>query len=159
MAKMVAKTKDVTKLLNDLIALDFDAIEAYEAAIVRLSVANDKEQLTRFMEDHRRHVRDLTECVRELGEHPQTEGDFKRILTKGKVVIGGLAGDEAVLKAMKSNEDDTNKAYERATQFTGLSDRIQAILQTNLSDERRHRDWIERRLEAWKTPGAHPVSR
>ena len=47
------------------------------------------------------------------------------VLTKGKVVLGGLIGDNAVLQAMKTNEDDTNTAYERA-----------------LGDERRHRDWM-----------------
>ena len=156
MATMVGKSKDVAKLLNDLIALDFDAIEAYEAAISRLSAWSDKEQLTRFMEDHQRHTRDLAELVRELGEQPQTEGDFKQILTKGKVVIAGLGSDETVLAAMKSNEDDTNEAYERATRHTGFSDRIRAVLQINLADERRHREWIERRIEALRLKTAYP---
>lgn len=47
------------------------------------------------------------------------------VLTKGKVVLGGPMGDKAVLQAMKTNEDDTNTAYERA-----------------LGDERRQRDWM-----------------
>jgi uncharacterized protein (TIGR02284 family) len=140
---MVAKNEDLAKLMNDLIALDFDAIEAYDAAIVRLDTASDREQLGRFMEDHRQHVIDLTFLVRDLGEEPQTEADFKRVLTEGKVVLAGLIGDHAVLAAMKSNEDDTNRAYERAVQSQGVPERIMAIFLKNLSDERRHREWIE----------------
>lgn len=156
MATMVGKSKDLVKLMCDLIALDFDAIEAYEAAIARLKAPNDRESLTRFMGDHRQHVTDLSALVQEMGEEPPTEGDFKRVLTKGKVVLGGLVDDEAVLKAMKSNEDDTNKAYERATQHQGVPDRVMSVFQKNLGDERRHREWIERRIEGMKAKSAHP---
>ncbi|MEZ4308314.1 MAG: DUF2383 domain-containing protein [Polyangiaceae bacterium] len=71
MATMVAKDKDLARLMNELIALDYDAIEAYEAAISRLKAANDKEQLTRFMADHQEHVSALTKLVRDLGETPR----------------------------------------------------------------------------------------
>lgn len=155
MATMVGKEKDVTTLLNDLIVLDLDAIEAYEAAIARVSIV-DREHLTRFMEDHRRHVRELSGLVRGLGVEPKSEADYKSILTKGKVVIAGLFDDESVLRAMKSNEDDTNQAYERAAQQRGLPENILAVLRTNLSDERRHREWIERRIDAMKAAQAHP---
>lgn len=156
MATMVGKETDVTKLLNDLIALDFDAIEAYEAAISRLSMAADKDQLTRFMADHQRHVRDLSDLVRGFGQKPTEKADIKKILTKGKVVIAGLIDDDSVLKAMRSNEDDTNKAYERATQHVGLAERVLTVLQTNLSDERRHWDWLEKRITGKKAATAHP---
>jgi hypothetical protein len=75
-----------------------------------------------------------------------TKGDFKRILTKGKVVIGQLVGDRGILMAMKSNEDDTNRAYEQAVRRHDLSTELRELLQRNLSDERRHRAWIEDRL-------------
>ena len=45
---------------------------------------------------------------------------MKALLTKGKVVIAGLMGDEAILQAMRTNEADTNTAYERAVNFKGL---------------------------------------
>ena len=69
MAEMTNPKKTV-ELLNDLIHLDFDAIAAYEAAIDRLHQASDREQLGRFMADHRRHTVDLSLIVRENGESP-----------------------------------------------------------------------------------------
>jgi uncharacterized protein (TIGR02284 family) len=84
--------------------------------------------------------------MRELGEAPLDEGDMKSILTQGKVVMADLFGDEAILKAMKTNEDDTNTAYSRALERDDVPPEIYRTLQQNLEDERRHRSWIEQRI-------------
>jgi len=67
---------------------------------------------------------------------------MKALLTKGKVVIAGLMGDEAILQAMRTNEADTNTAYERAVNFKGLQANTRDVLQRGLEDERRHCEWI-----------------
>src|SRR4051812_28599398 len=97
MATMVGNEKDVVRLLKDLIELDYDAIEAYRAAIDRIEDPTDKTQLRRFLEDHERHVSELSVLIRNVGEEPPQGADIKAILTKGKVVIGGLMGDRAIL--------------------------------------------------------------
>jgi uncharacterized protein (TIGR02284 family) len=145
MAKENVKGNEILELLNDLIELDYDAIEAYESAISRLDNQNDKFQLGIFMADHGRHVADLSAMVRELGGQPATKADIKQILTKGKVVLGALMGDKAILSAMKSNEDTTNEQYERALSHE-FSPRIREILERNLADERKHRAWLLQRL-------------
>jgi uncharacterized protein (TIGR02284 family) len=149
MATVRGMEGNIIHLLNNLIELDYDAIEAYEAAIARLKDADDREQLRTFMADHVRHTNDLTAAVRKLGGDPASKGDFKRLLTKGKVVLAALVDDRAILFAMKTNETDTNTAYERATKHEGLSPEFKTILEKNLGDERRHKAWIEERLEAY----------
>jgi hypothetical protein len=57
----------------------------------------------------------------------------------------------AVLRAMKSNEDDTNTAYERAAARSDLTLELQALLRRSLDDERRHRAWIVNALRVWPT--------
>jgi uncharacterized protein (TIGR02284 family) len=151
MGEMTNAAKTVS-LLNDLITLDYDAVSAYEAAIDRLTDGTDKTQLARFMEDHRRHITDLTPLVLEHGGKPVMQADFKEILTKGKVVIGGLMGDKVILEAMKSNEETTNKKYENATREAGIAARVRTVLERNLNDERRHRAWIEQRLATMSRP-------
>lgn len=146
MGTQVATEKEIVSQLNDLIALDYDAIEAYEAALVRLSDPPSKQQLRQFLGDHQRHTVELAGFVSKYGCAPVTKADFKQILTKGKVVLGGLVGDKSILAAMKSNEDDTNAAYERAVAKTGVPESIRITLSRNLADERRHRVWIEQRL-------------
>lgn len=152
MGTQVGTEKEVISLLNDLIAIDYDAIEAYEAAIPRLSDQRSKEQLRLFMGDHQRHTVDLADHVSKYGCVPVTKGDFKQILTKGKVVLGSLIGDKSILAAMKSNEDDTNAAYERALAKTGLPESVRIVLNRNLSDERRHRAWLEQQLLQMEKP-------
>lgn len=142
-----ADFKRIIDDLNDLIELDYDAVEAYRAAIERLDDSMSKRQLGEFMRDHERHTRELASCVRELGGRPATKGDAKRYLTKGKVVLADLAGDKAILRAMKSNEDETNSKYENALKRPDYSPQVRSLLEKNLSDERRHRAWIVSRIE------------
>jgi uncharacterized protein (TIGR02284 family) len=146
MVTIRGKEVDVNKMLCDLIELDFDAIEAYQAAIDRLEDFMVQQQMRAFMADHERHVRDLSGIVEAAGVTAPTKGDFKRVLTKGKVVMGQIVGDRGILMAMKSNEDDTNQAYEQAVRRHDLSVDTRDLLQRNLADERRHRAWIEDRL-------------
>ena len=155
MAKMITNAAQLIRQLNSLIALDYDAIEAYEAAIARLNELNDKAQLTRFLGDHQRHIVDLVPLVREFGGEPTTKADFKKVLTKGKVVLGGLAGDHAVLEAMKSNEESTTKTYRSAIEDHVFPDHMRAVLERNFDDEQRHLSWIEQRLSVGAGAPAH----
>jgi len=155
MATVRGTEGNIIHLLNNLIELDYDAIEAYEASIARLKDADDREQLRTFMADHIRHTNDLSAAVRKLGGNPASKGDFKRLLTKGKVVLAALVDDRAILFAMKTNEADTNTAYERASRHDGLSPEVKAILDRNLADERKHKAWIEERLEAYAQQEQH----
>lgn len=138
-------------LLRDLVQLDYDAAEAYKAAIERLENPTYKSALTEFREDHLRHTRELGECLRALGKAAPGEGDAKEFLAKGKVVIGGLLGDEAILRAMQSNEDDTVTAYDRATSFKNVPETVFDILERGQQDEHRHCDWIRSTLKAAKS--------
>lgn len=133
--------------LNSLIELDFDAIEAYKAAMSRVDDMTDRAELARFLEDHQRHVTDLTPLVTRHGGTPARGGDLKQILTKGKVVLGGLVGDRVVMAAMKTNVDDTTTAYERAVAHPEADAETRGVLEKNLEDARRHRTWIEKRLQ------------
>lgn len=149
-ATLAGKQRDPESLLEQLIKLDYDAIEAYDAAIERLDDDESKRHLSQFREDHRRHTQELSQFLRDYGEAPPTGPDFKRILTQGKVMLANLGGDRAILKAMKSNEDQTNTAYERANEHRDLPPALMETLRKNLDDERRHRSWIERRIEQLK---------
>jgi uncharacterized protein (TIGR02284 family) len=146
MATMVGMEKQLDRLLNALIELDYDAIEAYRAAITRLQGSEDRQQLATFMADHERHTRELAPLVSALGKEPAKGADVLQWLTKGKVIIASLVGDKAILMAMKTNEDDTNVAYERAIARTDLPSDVRVVIERNLSDERRHRAYIEARL-------------
>ncbi len=146
MTTTIGRETEVQALLNDLVALDFDAVAAYNAAVERLEDPEARKQLTAFRADHERHIRDLQALMHSIGQEPPTEADTKGVLTKGKVVIAGLAGDRAILQAMLSNEQDTNTAYERAAKREDMDAETRELMHGNLEDERRHRAWIEEYL-------------
>ncbi len=61
-------------------------------------------------------------------------------------MIAELGGDDAILKAMKMNEEVTNKSYEEMVDEP-FPVTIKLILQNGLADERRHRAWLNATLE------------
>jgi len=142
MTTTVGTENTLESLLEDLIQLDYDAADAYQAAIDRLENSSYRTRLAEFNRDHLRHSTELGEILSDMGRTPPKEGDMKALLTKGKVIIAGLMGDEAVLQAMRTNEADTNTAYERAVNFKGLQANTREVLQRGLEDERRHCEWI-----------------
>ncbi len=152
MATTVGNERHLEHLLEDLIRLDYDAAAAYQAAIARLETAGFKAAMRTFKADHLRHTRELGECLRELGEKPPREGALKQILTTGKVVLGGFLGDKAILRAMRTNEDDTVTAYDRAVKHKALTDAIRRVLERGRMDEHRHRQWIIAALESEAPP-------
>jgi uncharacterized protein (TIGR02284 family) len=149
---MSSSSENVVTKLNQLIQLDYDAIEAYVAAIERLEDAACKEQLAKFCEDHDRHVRVLSALVDSYGGKAATGPDVKQLLTKGKVVIADIIGnDRAILMAMRANEEVTNKTYEEVlTHIGSVRPETRTLLERNLADERRHRAWIEAQIEREK---------
>lgn len=144
MATSVGKEDDKLEMLQDLIKLDLAAAEAYDAAIERLDNASYRQQLGEFLRDHQRHVAELSPIVRQMGGDVPESGGVKEMLTEGKVAMSSLMGDDAILKAMKTNEDDTNTAYERVAEKCPPEAR--EIVTRGLADERRHREWIMAQL-------------
>jgi len=134
--------QDLVHHLNQLIALDFDAIAAYDQAIDRLQDPTCKSQMSTFKRDHEQHVRDLSSLVTRYGGTPRQRGDAKQMVTQGMVVIRSITGDKGIMKAMKTNEDQTNAGYEKAVAMRDIPNDVRTVLEKNLSDERRHRSWI-----------------
>lgn len=147
----MADTKLVLAL-NRLLRLDYDAAEAYQAAVDRLLDPVSKKAMAAFKSDHLRHTRALRPVVRGLGGDPAGGPDLKRVLTKGLVLLANLAGDRMILRAMKKNEDLTNAGYQAALRLRRLAPGLRSLLKRHLADERRHRDWIVGRLRGVAPP-------
>lgn len=133
--------------LKDLVTLDYDAVEAYEAAINRLKNEEYKQMLEKFKKDHERHIEELPNFLIDINETPPSGPSAQSILTQGKVVLGNLFGDKTILRAMKSNEIDTNSAYTKINTYEETPDKLKKILEAGLQDEKRHLEWIEEKLE------------
>ena len=148
MVTMVGNEDTIDKLVTNLIYLEHDAIAAYESVIERLDDKQLSAHVAAFRDDHLQHLQVLNEMAREIGTEAPTEGDMKQMLTTGKIALADLFGDSAILKAMKTNEDDTVTAYERASRHEDAIPQSKAFFLKALHDEQRHREWLEMTAKA-----------
>jgi uncharacterized protein (TIGR02284 family) len=138
--------ENITSVLNDLIQLDIDAVHAYGQAVDNIDDASVRARLQEFQSDHERHVRELSQCVREHGGTPiEHKRDFKGFLIEGMTAIRSATGTKGALKAMKTNELLTNRSYDKAL-AEDLPPRVRDLVMRNRDDERRHLQFIESTL-------------
>jgi uncharacterized protein (TIGR02284 family) len=145
--------------LNELIQYDIDALGGYNEAISKIDVAGIRTQLTVFRGDHERHITELGAIVRRLGGEPPKKADIKGFVRKAMTKVAGLAGAEAILKAMKSNETVINDAYNLHVKKDFPQD-ILELVRKNLMDEQRHLAWVEDclRNRMWESAAqSHPT--
>ena len=148
MTTTVGNEANFDELVTNLIYLERDAIAAYATTMDRLSDASLSEEIAQFKDDHLQHLEVLTEMANQSGADAPAEGDMKQMLTTGKVAMADLMGDGAILKAMKTNEDDTVQAYERAARHENALPKSTAFFEKALADERRHREWMDRTAQS-----------
>lgn len=150
MVTLAGTQNNAKDLVEALLKLEMNALEAYDATIERLENPSFSQQVSEFRQDHYNHVNALSEICRSLGGEVPGPGG-KSMLTKGKVVIADIIGnDSAILTAMKTNEYETVMAYENALKKDFLSPELRSICEKGLNDERRHRDWMDRAADQKK---------
>jgi rubrerythrin len=148
MVTTVGTESSFTDLVTSLVQLEHDAIAAYDACIDRLEDPAAKSQIESFKQDHLRHLDELQKIASVGNFSVPTGGDLKQMLTTGKVAMASLMGDGAILKAMKTNEDDTVAAYERASTHAEARPESREVFERAHQDELRHRSWMESRAQA-----------
>ncbi|ERJ20394.1 hypothetical protein T35B1_16293 [Salinisphaera shabanensis T35B1] len=145
MVTLVGNESELTDLLQNLVRLDYDAIDAYDAAIERLEDTKAQEMLRAFRKDHERHIADLTPHITGLGAEVPAGSGPKHLLTEGKVKVAALAGDSAILTAMATNEVETESAYRSASERDDVDGELAEKLRAGMADEARHKEWMKER--------------
>lgn len=146
MVTTIGTESSLPDLIENLAHLEHDAIAAYKEAVDRLDDPGFKSAMQDMLDDHERHASALGDLCRTLGRTPPTGGDMKQMLTTGKVKLADMLGDKAILKAMQTNEQDTNTAYDRAVTHDDLTPEARPVLEKAQKDEHRHKAWIEETL-------------
>ena len=145
---------DVIDRLNDLIKLDIDASRAYGQALDNIDHPDIKSHMTRYRDDHDRHVTELQAAVRGLGGSPaEMTPDIKGYFIEGFTALRSMTGTEGALKAMQTNERLTNSRYQDAVkELAGAPAEVMTLLDRNYADERLHLEYVTRALDtrAWE---------
>jgi uncharacterized protein (TIGR02284 family) len=141
------------RAVQDLIHLDMDAIKAYEQAIKACDHENVAAQLRSFQGDHQRHVNDLSEELRKLGEQPDVRTDIKGFFIEAFTAVTAH-GTKSALLAMRGNETLTTARYKAALDLQDLPDSTKEVIRKNYADEQRHLEWIKMALDQkiWEQP-------
>jgi hypothetical protein len=135
---------NLIKKLCALAQLDIDAVGAYEKALPHIAEADIKMNLNKFKIDHHQHIQDLSIHIKNLGgEPPKQTPDFSGVLIKIFTTLLSITGTQGALKAMKGNEELTNKAYKDALEEEGVPEYIHTLLIKNKADEAAHLRYIE----------------
>lgn len=134
------------KAVQDLIHLDMDAIQAYEQAIKACEHESVRGQLRSFQADHQRHVGDLSEELRKLGEQPDVRTDVKGFFIEKFTAITSH-GTRSALMAMRGNEELTTSRYKAALELQDLPGSTKGTIRKNYGDEQRHLEWIKMALD------------
>lgn len=160
MTTLVGTEPNFVDAVKDLIELDYDAIEAYDAAINKLENKAYKEMLIDFKWDQNRHIDELSSILTHHGEEPPSGPSIvKQWLVKGKLFLGTLQGDKSILKAILSNKEDTNLAYLRMTKRDDKWIDIADTLDRGLIDEQSHKKLLENTINTFcKKTNFSPLS-
>jgi len=135
--------KTVEDVLNGLIQIDIDATFAYQQAIGDIQEPAIQLELKSFLADHRRHIQELSALLREIGGKPiNLTRDIKGYIIEGMTSLRGLAGTQATLRAMITNENLINSYYKEALEYAGFPKDVRSLIKRNFDDEKRHLDVI-----------------
>ncbi|HSU14750.1 ferritin-like domain-containing protein [Longimicrobium sp.] len=133
--------------LNDLLALDHDAVQAYSLAIGRISSAEYRETLAGFRADHQRHIERLAQLIRDRGGVPLQLPHIPTGVFKAAVqALGTLGDDRATLLAFKTNEGQVRDKYRRHADRPHDT-AVSVVLRGAAADEERHYAWVEEVVE------------
>jgi uncharacterized protein (TIGR02284 family) len=144
MITLVGTQTDFVDALNDLLEMEFEALEIYDAAIHRLDKEDYRDKLREFKEDHEKHVKDLTDYLEKIGEEPSKKPSGKQVLPISIISLKSLIGDKSILKTMVSVEEDTNKAYERMNKHSDKHEKSADMIKEFYNDEKKHKAWLEK---------------
>lgn len=143
----MAVSQKLIDLMNDLVTLEYDAIEAYQQAIDRIGNAEAKANFRQFQADHTRHISALSRLIASYGGKPKESGDVKGAIIKGLTALRAMAGDEQAIKAIRSNEKHTTDTHQEALVARDLPEDVRLVIQRNADDEARHLSWLDRAIE------------
>jgi hypothetical protein len=128
---------EVCDHLNKLIQIDVDTVCTYREALGHVTDFDVRIDLEAFLNDHERHIMELSGVIRDLGGIPiPVHRDLKGAILEGMTRLRSR-GTLGALRAMRMNEKLTNRSYDKASHLY-MPPIGQVIVIENLNDERRH---------------------
>ena len=139
---------DFLDVIKDLVEFEYNIREGYEEAAKKIGNENYRIKIEEFCQDHEHHIMELSKLLQSHNEsQPTKPGMIQSLIIKSKVILAEAIGDQAILSAINSNENDTNLAYERINARHDRWDDSKEILKQALKDEKKHKKWLDETIK------------
>ncbi len=124
--------------LDRLMHLEVHGVSAYDGAIERTRDESARRRLEAMRDDHERHVIDITELLREMGEPtPAATPEVEALFAPSMSALKNGSSDEDVLQAMRMTEQVLAHEY-AAARDCGVGLQVHDLLARNDGDAQAH---------------------
>lgn len=137
---------ELIEKLNSMIRLDNDALSSYNKVLDNINEQVIKSEITKYRDDHLRHVDNLSGLIIKYGGVPtRDDKDIRGLFLGSATAIQNIAGLQGSLMALQTGEKLTNKDYSEAVSWNVPED-VLLILKDNYEDEKRHLRFINQAI-------------
>ena len=143
MPSIVGEQGSEADILEQAVKLEQDCLAAYTQAMQRLKDAQLSGEIGRLVADHRARLARLQRRLAETAMGQPSPNPLTAALNRGKVELGRLLGDRAILLAVRNNADDTALAYGQVAERVELSEPTRQMFRDMHQEARRHQAWFE----------------
>jgi hypothetical protein len=152
MATQIGTQSTLGDMLNSLIELNHDNISAFDAALKRIEREDFRIRLRAMGGDMRRQIDEIKPHVQARTTNVSNNPSPKEVLTKGRVLLASLIGDQTILKALHTMQQDMQEAYSRAVAYEHDSPDVKQLLQNHLTKQREHTTWLAKQSTSPDAP-------
>lgn len=134
--------------LNELLKGEHMAMQVYEKTKKIQEDTQVQEMLSKFAQDHQRHIDLLSQRVKELGGTPQDKTGFPGIMVDVTTTINAIQGPKHLLKQLYDGEDKGIHSYEdRIDELDPVS---QYVVKGIMAEDHEHLKYFKARMEEEK---------
>lgn len=138
--------------LGRVLHMEVHAVSGYDGGIERIRDEALRRSLEAMRDDHERHVIDIAELLREMGEpSPAGTPEVDALFAPALSALKNGTGDEDVLQAMRMNERVLAREYVDARAW-GVGLQVHDLLGRNDTDEQQHVAVLEESLVRAEAP-------
>jgi rubrerythrin len=133
--------------LGRLLHMEVHVVSTYDGVLERVGNGDERASaLERLRADHERHVIDITELLREMGEPaPANTPDVEQLFSPSASALRNADSADDAMQALRMAEKVAAHEYEQAREW-GVGLQVHDVLAGELADEERHGEEISHLL-------------
>ncbi|MAZ43709.1 MAG: hypothetical protein CMF48_00825 [Legionellales bacterium] len=133
--------------VRHLLAVEYDAIESYQAARNRIQEKEYKETIEDHIKEHQEFVKKLEGFMQKHHFTFETGPSGKQMLSIGRIALAKLIDDKSVLRALISVEKASKKACEQMKTFEENDKSSHTLFKKGVAHFDAHEKWLSDHIQ------------